>query len=62
MCPLYKTIGMMRAIVSFFDYAKKAIVESSGDQKITFNLVLKAMKPSYLKLPKMKFEDPKKSK
>lgn len=30
MCPLYKTVGMMKAIVCYFDEAKKAIVESSG--------------------------------
>lgn len=38
-CPLYKTIGMMRSIVHYFDTAKKAILESSGESKITFNVI-----------------------
>merc|ERR1711927_25444 len=36
-CPLAKTIGMMRCIVGFHDAAQKAIAESSGENKITWN-------------------------
>ncbi|CAD8065335.1 unnamed protein product [Paramecium primaurelia] len=61
-CPLYKTIGMMRCIVSFFECGKKAILESSGDAKITWNIILNQTKPQFVKLSQMKFEDPKQPK
>jgi V-type H+-transporting ATPase subunit A len=61
-CPIYKTVGMMRCIVVFFDQAKKAIVESSGDNKITMNIIINQMKPLMIRVTKLKFEDPKQSK
>merc|ERR1711985_177184 len=36
MCPLAKTIGMMRVIVGFHVAAQKAISESTGDSKVTW--------------------------
>jgi V-type H+-transporting ATPase subunit A len=60
-CPLYKTVGMMRCIVTYFDCAKKAIVESSGEQKITWNFLIYKTKTLFYKLTQMKFETPKKS-
>lgn len=62
MCPLNKTAGMMRCIVTYHDLAKKAIVESSGDHKITFNIIYNQTKPLFIKLSQMKFENPKQSK
>jgi len=59
MCPVYKTVGMMRCIVTFFDQAKKAIVESSGENKITMNIIMNQMKPLMIRLTKLKFENPK---
>merc|ERR1712153_158616 len=38
-CPLGKTIGMMRVIVGFHETAQKTILETSGDNKITWNMV-----------------------
>jgi len=38
-CPLAKTIGMMKVIVGFHDSAQKAIAESSGENKITWNMI-----------------------
>merc|ERR1719265_1244369 len=35
LCPLAKTIGMMKVIVGFHEMAQKAIGESSGESKIT---------------------------
>jgi len=61
-CPIYKTVGMMRCITVFFDQAKKAIVESSGDNKITMNIIINQMKPLMIRVTKLKFEDPKQSK
>merc|ERR1711968_164618 len=34
MCPLAKTIGMMKVIVTFHETGQKAIAESTGDSKI----------------------------
>jgi len=61
MCPLFKTAGMMRCIIHYYDQAKKAIVESSGEHKITFNVVLNQTKNHFVQLSKMKFESPKQS-
>ena len=36
MCPLAKTIGMMKVIALFHDTAQKMILESTGDKKITW--------------------------
>ena len=30
---------MMRVIITFYDYAKKAILESSGESKITWSII-----------------------
>lgn len=40
MCPLEKTIGMMRSIVTYYEGARKAIVESSAETKINWNDIL----------------------
>merc|ERR1712160_156149 len=39
MCPLAKTIGMMRVIVGFHDSAQKLMAESTGESKITWSTV-----------------------
>lgn len=36
MCPLYKTVGMMKSIVFYYDEAKRAIIESPIEAKITW--------------------------
>jgi len=59
MCPIYKTVGMMRCIVVFFDQAKKAIIESSGENKITMNIIINQLKPLMIRVTKLKFENPK---
>lgn len=64
MCPLYKTVGMMRSIVNFYDEAKRAIVESPPEAKITWATINTRETETweyFNKLSKMKFEDPKKS-
>lgn len=47
---------MMRMIVAYHDHAKKAIVESSGEHKITWSIIYNQTKPLYVKLTKMKQE------
>ena len=57
-CPLAKTIGMMKVIVGFHEAAQKAIGESSGDTKVTWNSIAVAMKDLIKKITDMKFEMP----
>ena len=47
---------MMRCIITYHDLAKKAIIESSGDHKISWFIVYSTTKPLYIRLTQMKFE------
>merc|ERR1719409_518030 len=44
MCPLAKTIGMMKVIVGFHESAQKLMAEFSGEHKITWSTINVAMK------------------
>merc|ERR1712078_58583 len=57
-CPLAKTIGMMKVIVTFHEAAQKAMAEFTGDQKVTWNTINSAMKDLIKKITDMKFEMP----
>merc|ERR1712007_55460 len=59
MCPLAKTIGMMKVIVGFHESAQKAIAESSGEHKITWSVIAAAMKDLIVKITSMKFHMPR---
>merc|ERR1712187_507480 len=61
MCPLAKTIGMMKGIVGFHESAQKVMAESSGDSKITWNQIAAAMRDMVKKVTDMKFEMPRQS-
>merc|ERR1712061_933885 len=61
MCPLAKTIGMMKVIVGFHEAAQKAMAEFSGDQKIGWNTINNHMKDIIKKITDMKFELPRRS-
>merc|ERR1712124_176111 len=61
MCPLAKTIGMMKVIVGFHESAQKVMAESSGDSKITWNQIAAAMKDVVKQITDMKFEMPRQS-
>jgi len=54
-CPLAKTIGMMRCIVSYHELAQKCMAETSGDNKITWNMVYADLKAIHIKVTEMKF-------
>lgn len=62
MCPLPKTIGMMRCIVKFHDNAQKVIASGSGDAKFTWNDVMRKCGQHHVALTKLKFLEPKSSK
>merc|ERR1719504_48306 len=57
-CPLAKTIGMMKIIVSFHDSAQKAIAESTGETKVGWNTIYNSMRDLVVKITSMKFELP----
>merc|ERR1712072_1164644 len=54
MCPLAKTIGMMKVIVGFHESAQKVMAESSGDTKITWTHINAATKDMIKKVTDMK--------
>merc|ERR1711971_699365 len=60
-CPLAKTIGMMKVIVTFHELAQKAIAEFTGDQKVTWNTISVAMKDLVKEITDMKFDMPRQS-
>jgi len=63
MCPLTKTVGMMKCIVTFHDQAQKAIASATGDNKITWGDIYanSSLYPFYKGLTDLKFEEPKSS-
>merc|ERR1712060_169609 len=61
MCPLAKTIGMMKVIVGFHESAQKAMAEHSGEHKVGWNQINAAMKDMIKKITDMKFELPRQS-
>merc|ERR1712146_184659 len=58
-CPLGKTIGMMRCIVSYHEEAQKGMAETSGDNKITWATIATHMRELIKKITDMKFEMPR---
>merc|ERR1739845_319586 len=59
MCPLAKTIGMMKCIVGFHEAGQKVMAESTGENKITWNTIHSSMKELIQKVTNMKFEAPR---
>merc|ERR1712184_94212 len=54
MCPLAKTIGMMKVIVGFHEAAQKCMAEFTGDNKIGWNTINNHMKDIIKKITDMK--------
>lgn len=59
MCPLAKTIGMMKVITYFHETAQKLIGESSGDKKVTWSIIYQMMRKEIVAMTNMKFELPR---
>lgn len=57
-CPLYKTCWMLRNICTFYEEAQRVVVESAGDQKISWNYIREKIPGAYQCLMEMKFRDP----
>lgn len=55
-CPFFKTVWMLRNIVTFYNCAQKAIESSGEDKKITWMTIKNAMGGILYKLTSMKFQ------
>jgi len=60
MCPLSKTIGMMKVIGHFYDCCMKAISEG-GDRKIGWSVIASELKDTITEVTSMKFQMPRQS-
>ncbi len=58
-CPLHKSVGMLRCIITFYECAQRAISDSPADAKITWYQIRTAMLALIKKITDMKFEDPR---
>merc|ERR1712002_512176 len=58
-CPFYKTVGMLKNIITFYDLARHS-VETTAQQehKVTWNVIREAMSNIIYQLASMKFKDP----
>jgi len=58
-CPFYKTIWMMRNVVTYYDLALQLLDTSSPDLKVTWAHIKKQTDKSFTALGKQKFLHPK---
>lgn len=58
-CPLAKSVGMLSAIINFYDMCQKAIADSPADAKLTYAHVKTALGPVMQKVVDAKYIDPK---
>merc|ERR1711892_709215 len=58
-CPFYKTVGMMKNMIHFYDLARHAVDSTSeSDAKVTWVVIKEACGDQLYKLSSMKFKDP----
>ncbi|KAK7497085.1 hypothetical protein BaRGS_00011615 [Batillaria attramentaria] len=58
-CPFYKTVGMLRNIIAFYDLSRHAVESTAqSENKITWASIREVMNDSLYKLSSMKFKDP----
>merc|ERR1712042_408893 len=58
-CPFYKTVGMLKNIVAFYDMARHAVESTAqSDNKIAWAIIREAMSQIMYQLASMKFKDP----
>ncbi|KAI8432473.1 hypothetical protein MSG28_004857 [Choristoneura fumiferana] len=58
-CPFYKTVGMLKNMISFYDMSRHAVeATAQSDNKVTWNVIRDAMGPVLYQLSSMKFKDP----
>ncbi|XP_055338022.1 V-type proton ATPase catalytic subunit A-like [Paramacrobiotus metropolitanus] len=58
-CPFYKSVGMLRNMMAFYDLAKHAVESTAqSDNRITWATIREAMSDTLYQLTSMKFKDP----
>jgi len=58
-CPFYKTVGMLKNMMAFYELAKHAIdTTAQSDNKITWNQIREAMSDTMYQISMQKFMDP----
>ena len=58
-CPLGKTAGMMKCIITYYNCAMKALKDGTSENKKSLDQIIKKTKEEYVDLTKMKFINPK---
>jgi len=57
-CPFYKSLWMLRNMITFYNLAQKAVESSDIDRKVTWASIKAAFGELLFKLTSMKFQDP----
>ncbi|XP_076457748.1 V-type proton ATPase catalytic subunit A [Babylonia areolata] len=58
-CPFYKTVGMLRNIIAFYDMSRHAVESTAqSENKITWAIIREQLNDVLYKLSSMKFKDP----
>ncbi|XP_069114898.1 V-type proton ATPase catalytic subunit A [Argopecten irradians] len=58
-CPFYKTVGMLKNIMAFYDMARHAVeTTAQSENKITWAIIREQLNDVLYKLSSMKFKDP----
>merc|ERR1711935_1328194 len=60
-CPLVKTVGMLKVIITFYNLSQKAIADSPADSKITYAHIRTALAPTIQKVVDGKYTMPRDS-
>jgi len=60
-CPFYKTVGMLKNMIAFYDLARHAVESTAqSENKITWGTIRDHMGDTLYQLSSMKFKDPQK--
>ena len=60
-CPFYKTVGMLKNMIAFYNFAKHAVeTTAKSENKITWNSIKEHLHDVLYELSSMKFKDPAK--
>lgn len=58
-CPFYKTVGMLKNMIAFYDLSRRAVeTTAQSEHKITWAVIREAMGNVLYQLSSMKFKDP----
>merc|ERR1712241_1228770 len=60
-CPFFKTVGMLKNIIAFYDMARHSVESTAqSEKKVTWSMIRESMGQTLYKLSSMKFKDPNK--